>query len=392
MDDKEKKELEETASRPEAEETAETAEKAEGQARGTDEPAVQPGQEGAVKLTKAEYDPALDAQGADEHGGRDVPVMEAEDLADQGTPVQTTNGGKVWPIISLVLAVLLIVVLIKPPFAAKKAEAVATVNGVEITKDQLYNELVTQGGEQVLSGLIDQELINQEAKKKNITITDADIDAEIKDTYVAQFGSQEALDQALVQYGMTKDDLRSQIASQLKLTKLLEPQVKVTDDQIKQTFETYKDSFNTPEQVRASIILVKTEDDAKDIIKQLKGGADFAELAKSKSLDTATKEQGGDTDFFARGQKETAVEDAAFKLTKGQISDPVKTSEGYQVIKLTDRKEAHTATLDEKKEEIRKTLVNQQVSQLSATWLQNLHSSSKITNTLTDANNAAAAK
>ncbi|MCM3700431.1 peptidyl-prolyl cis-trans isomerase [Paenibacillus macerans] len=400
MDDKEKKELEETASRPEAEETAE---KAEGQARGTDEPAVQPGQEGAdktaggaVELTKAEYDPALDAQhtaqDAGEHGGRDVPEMEAEDLADQGTPAQTTNGGKVWPIISLVLAVLLIVVLIKPPFAAKKAEAVATVNGVEITKDQLYNELVTQGGEQVLSGLIDQELINQEAKKKNITITDADIDAEIKDTYVAQFGSQEALDQALVQYGMTKDDLRSQIASQLKLTKLLEPQVKVTDDQIKQTFETYKDSFNTPEQVRASIILVKTEDEAKDIIKQLKGGADFAELAKSKSLDTATKEQGGDTDFFARGQKETAVEDAAFKLTKGQISDPVKTSEGYQVIKLTDRKEAHTATLDEKKEEIRKTLVNQQVSQLSATWLQNLHSSSKITNTLTDANNAAAAK
>ncbi|RRJ61606.1 peptidylprolyl isomerase [Paenibacillus oralis] len=414
MEDKEKKELEAaggTASRPEDEatetegtaETAETAGKAEGQARGTDEPAVQPEHEGAdkttggaVELTKAEYDPALDAQhtaqDAGEHGGGDVPVMEAEDLAEQGTPVQTASGGKLWPIISLVLAVLLIVVLIKPPFATKKAEAVATVNGVEITKDQLYNELVTQGGEQVLSSLIDRQLINQEAKKQNITITDADIDAEIKDTYIAQFGSEEALNQALVQSGMTMEDLRNQLVTTLELTKLLEPQVKVTDDQVKEMFETYKESFNTPEQVRASIILVKTEAEAKDIIKQLKEGADFAELAKSKSLDTATKEQGGDTDFFARGQKETAVEDAAFKLAKDQISDPVKTSEGYQVIKVTDRKEAHTATLEEKKEEVRKMLVNQQVSQMSATWLQNLRSNSKITNTLTDANSAPAAQ
>lgn len=210
--------------------------------------------------------------------------------------------------------------------------------------------MAAQGGEQVLSGMIDQELIDQEAKKQNITITDADIDAEIKDTYIAQFGSEEALKQALVQYGMTMDNLRSEIANQLKLTKLLEPQVKVTDDQIKQMFETYKESFNTPEQVRASIILVKTEDEAKNIIKQLNGGADFAELAKSKSLDTATKDKGGDIDFFARGQQETAIEDAAFKLAKGEISDPVKTSGGYQVIKVTDRKEAHTATLAEEKE------------------------------------------
>lgn len=414
MEDKEKKELEaadeaaprtedEAAETEETAKTADTADKAEGQARGTDEPAGQRKQEGegkttggAVELTKAEYDPALDAQHtAEDAGGRDgedVPVMEAEDFSEQGTPVQTSNGGKLWPIVSLVLAVLLVVVLIKPPFAAKKAEAVATVNGVEITKDQLYNKMAAQGGEQVLSGMIDQELINQEAKKQNITITDADIDAEIKDTYIAQFGSEEALKQALVQYGMTMDNLRSEIANQLKLTKLLEPQVKVTDDQIKQTFETYKESFNTPEQVRASIILVKTEDEAKNIIKQLNGGADFAELAKSKSLDTATKDKGGDIDFFARGQQETAIEDAAFKLAKGEISDPVKTSGGYQVIKVTDRKEAHTATLAEEKEKIRKMLVSQQVSQMSDAWLQNLHSKSKITNTLTDANGAAAAQ
>lgn len=235
-----------------------------------------------------------------------------------------------------------------------------------------------------LTNLINQELVNQEAAKKNITVTDADIDAEIE-SYKTQFGSEDALNQALVQYGMSLDDLRKQVVMELKMTKLLEPQIKVTDDQIKETFETYKESFNTPEQVRASVILVATEQEAKDIVKQLNEGADFAELAKSKSLDTATKEQGGDTNFFARGEKEEAVETAAFKLAKGEVSEPVKTTEGYQVIKVTDKKEAKTATLEEKKEEIRKGLVSQQVSSLSGTWLEDVRGKAKITNTLTDA-------
>jgi len=325
-------------------------------------------------------------QGAND--GYDTPVMvpmngETETAPGQA-PQAPKSSNKVWQIVSLVLAVLLVVVLIKPPFATNKAEAVATVNGVEITKDRLYEELAANGGEQALTNLINQELVNQEAAKKNITITDADVDTEIE-TYKTQFGSEEALNQALEQYGMTMDDLRKQVVMELKLTKLLEPQINVTDDQVKETFETYKDSFNTPEQVRASVILVATEEEAKDIVKQLKEGADFAELAKSKSLDTATKDQGGDTDFFARGEREEAVEEAAFKLAEGEISDPVKTSEGYQVIKVTDKKEAHTATLDEKKDEIRKTLISQQVSSMSGAWLEDVRSKAQITNTLTDA-------
>lgn len=337
---------------------------------------------------EAGYDPADDADFIAEGTVADAdstPVMVSQQGEPEAAAVQTSkSGNKVWPIVSLVLAVLLIVVLIKPPFATNKAEAVATVNGVEITKDRLYDELAASGGEQVLSNLINQELVNQEAAKKNITVTDADIDAEIE-SYKTQFGSEDALNQALVQYGMTMDDLREQVVMELKLTKLLEPEIKVTDEQIKETFESIKDSFNTPEQVRASVILVATEQEAKDIVKQLGEGADFAELAKSKSLDAATKDQGGDTDFFARGEKEEAVETAAFKLAKGEVSEPVKTSEGYQVIKVTEKKEAHTATLEEKQDEIRKGLVSQQVASMSGMWLEDVRSKAKITNTFTDA-------
>ncbi|MCT2194635.1 peptidylprolyl isomerase [Paenibacillus sp. p3-SID1389] len=394
MDEKEKKELEATG----------------GETGAAEETRAQDGQAGPVdagtdQLAKAANDPA-DAVGDPSTETESSPANEAEvtvaatgsttdeDLTPvmvplngetETAPVQApTSSNKVWQIVSLVLAVLLVVVLIKPPFATNKAEAVATVNGVEITKDRLYEELAANGGEQALTNLINQELVNQEAAKNNITITDADVDAEIE-TYKTQFGSEEALNQALEQYGMTMDDLLKQVEMELKLTKLLEPQINVTDEQVKETFETYKDSFNTPEQVRTSVILVATEEEAKDIVKQLKEGADFAELAKSKSLDTATKDQGGDTDFFARGEMEEAVEEAAFKLAKGEISEPVKTSEGYQVIKVTDKKEAHTATLEEKKDEIRKSLISQQVSSMSGAWLEDVRSKAKITNTFTDA-------
>lgn len=309
---------------------------------------------------------------------------EEDGPASGGTAGAAGKSGKVWPIISLVLAALLIVVLVKPPFVPNKAEAVATVNGKEITKDQLYDELSKAGGgEAALDELIMKELVRQEAAKKNITVTAADIDKEIE-TYKTNFGSEENLNLALTQSGMTMELLRENIEMNQLLTKILEPEVKVTDEQIKKTFEENKASFDTPEQVRASVILVKTEAEANEIIKELKAGKDFAELAKSKSLDEATKTSGGDTDFFARGEREEAVENAAFKLAKDEISGAVKTSEGYQVIKLTDRKEAHSATLEEKKEEIRKTLVSQQVSQLSGSWLNEVRNKADIKNMLTD--------
>ncbi|WP_327204739.1 peptidylprolyl isomerase [Paenibacillus sp. DMB20] len=148
---------------------------------------------------------------------------------------------------------------------------------------------------------------------------------------------------------MTMDNLKEQTKMQLEITKLLGDKVKVTDDEIKKTYDQYKDSFATPEQVRASHILVDTKEEAEKIIKQLKDGADFAAIAKEKNED-ATKETGGDLDFFPKGKMDPAFEEAAFKLKKGEISsEPVKSSFGYHVIKVTDRKEATNPTFEDKK-------------------------------------------
>ena len=106
------------------------------------------------------------------------------------------------------------------------------------------------------------------------------------------------------------------------------------------------EQYSTPEQVRASHILLKTEGKdeaavkakAEDVLKQAKSGADFAELAKKNSEDEASAKNGGDLDFFGRGRMVPEFDTVAFALQPGQISDLVKTQYGYHIIKLIEKK------------------------------------------------------
>jgi peptidyl-prolyl cis-trans isomerase D len=124
---------------------------------------------------------------------------------------------------------------------------------------------------------------------------------------------------------------------------------------IERTYNSNIEQYSTPEQIRASHILLKTDgkDDAavkakaEDLLKQLKGGADFATLAKKYSEDEASAKNGGDLDYFSRGRMVPEFDQAAFALTPGQLSDPVKTSFGYHIIKVTDKKPGVTRPLSD---------------------------------------------
>lgn len=311
-----------------------------------------------------------------------VPVMNKAGEPPKGAP-SSSKSGKGWMIASLILAVALIVVLIVSPFAKDPGEAaVATVNGKDITKNELYDKLVEAGGESTLDSMITQELVQQEADKNNITVTDADIEAEIKDLQ-DQFGGESGLESALSQSGMTMDDLKKQMPLQVQIRKLLLPKVTITDEEIQTYFNENKDSLGSEEQVRASHILVETKEEADAIYKQLQDGADFATLAKEKSADTGSKDNGGDLGFFTKSDMVEQFSTAAFGMKVGEISQPVKTDYGYHIIKVTDRKDAVVATLENSKERVKDALTTQKISEMSSTWLQTLQSGAKIVNTLT---------
>jgi len=138
----------------------------------------------------------------------------------------------------------------------------------------------------------------------------------------------------------------------------------VTGQQIERSYNDNIQQYSTPEQVRASHILLKTEgkDDAavkkeaEDLLAQLKKGANFEELAKKHSQDEVSAAKGGDLDFFPRGQMVGEFDKTAFELPVGQMSDLVKTSFGYHIIKVTDKRAAAQRTLAEVRTQIEDSL------------------------------------
>lgn len=129
----------------------------------------------------------------------------------------------------------------------------------------------------------------------------------------------------------------------------------------------YNDNFEmytTPEQVRASHILFKTEGKkeeevkakAESVLAEIKAGKDFAELATKYSEDEASAKQGGDLDYFAKGRMVPEFDAAAFSMAPGTVSDLIKTQYGFHIIKVVDKKEASTRTLEEVTPQIREQL------------------------------------
>ena len=118
------------------------------------------------------------------------------------------------------------------------------------------------------------------------------------------------------------------------------------------------------EEVRARHILVKTEKEALDVIAKLKGGADFEKLAREVSTDPSAKTNGGDLEYFGKGQMVAEFSDAAFKLNKGQISAPVKSQFGFHVIKVEDKRSKPIPKFEDVKDQVQAFVVRKAQAEL----------------------------
>ena len=147
----------------------------------------------------------------------------------------------------------------------------------------------------------------------------------------------------------------------------------VSDAQAKAAYDEQIGKLKPEAEVHARHILVKTEEEAKDLVKQLKAGADFNELAK-KSSDSSNAHSGGDLGYFSRGQMVKSFEDAAFALEPGQVSDPVKSEFGWHVIKVEDKRNRPVPSFEEVKDQIMASLVQTQLKDT----VQKLRSSASI--------------
>jgi peptidyl-prolyl cis-trans isomerase C len=220
-------------------------------------------------------------------------------------------------------------------------EVLATVNGVDITKlhfDMLLEQYRPESRQwaesnkgQVLRQLVLQEVLAQEGKRLKL-----DRDPQVQ----AQLAVQ------------TNTTLARSV-----VRKYVDEKSQVTDAKLQGHYDAHQQEYVVGEQINASHILVQTKDEAENVLKELKEGKPFAEVAKARSIGPSAP-NGGELGTFGRGRMVPAFEKAAFALKVGEISEPVQTQFGYHVITVTDRQEARTRPFDEVKEEIRESLVS----------------------------------
>ena len=239
------------------------------------------------------------------------------------------------------------------PAASGPDPVVARVNGVDIKQSDLALAEEDVGA--------DMQAASPEAKREHLISYLADI------IMVTQAADKKNL--------ADNPDFKRRLAflrSKLLMGYELQEEAKtaLTDEALKQTYDEAVKSMSGQEEVRARHILVEGEDEAKAILEQLKGGADFAKLAKEKSKDPGAAE-GGDLGYFTKDQMVPEFADVAFKMYPGQLSNPVKTQFGWHVIKVEDKRIKQPPEFEKVKDQIEAYLARKAQADFIAKLRQN---------------------
>ena len=288
-------------------------------------------------------------------------------------------GKKISQKIKLLLVIMVLIISIT---GCVKEEIVAKVDNKEITKTELYDQLVAQGGKEALDALISEKIMELEVEKNKIEVSEEEIEKELNEMR-EYYGGEEELDKAIEQFGYTMDDIKNNITMNLQIEKLLEPYITITDEEMQAYFEENKASLNQVEQVKASHILVESKEIADEVIQKLNEGGNFADLAKEYSKDTMNSQSGGDLGYFGKGEMLAEFENEAFSLGINEISEPVKTNYGYHIIKVEDKKEAKEAVYEDFKDNIHGLIFQEKMGNAYSTWYEEKLTEYEVTNYLT---------
>jgi foldase protein PrsA len=295
----------------------------------------------------------------------------------------------------------------KTPEAIQKT-VLATVGNEKITKGDLEKQIaaqlkqqfgddyatntkvqqqVKQAKQQGLTSLVNQNVILQKATELNLKPSDDDINSKVDETingYKTQYPQEGQFEDALKQAGLTEDELKDSIKKQVIMSAVQEDVLKdvtVTDEDVQTYYDENKDKqFSVGAGANVAHILVDSEDTAKSLKAKLDAGADFATLAKENSKDTGTATKGGSLGFVPYNSTQYVAEFVeGFKnLKEGEVSQPVKSQYGYHLIKATGLKAATITPLDQVKDQIKSTLLQQKQNEAFSAKVEEWKTSLKV--------------
>jgi peptidyl-prolyl cis-trans isomerase C len=302
------------------------------------------------------------------------------------------------------------------------SDVAVTVNGVDIAEAAVDAEIALQFSkmrlpaemppqiietykkqlrQQALEKMIVEQLLEEEVKAAKIVVTEEDVIAHLKESGSRQRPplSLEDIKALIEARGQSFDEAKKQIRASkgMKYQKLMEAQfagkIKVTEEDAEKYYSQNTRRFETPEQVRASHILItpdttdpnidpneakaRAREKAQELLKQVEAGANFAALAKANS-GCRSAAQGGDLGFFGRGQMVPAFEKAAFGSKVGQVTDIVETRFGYHIIQVTAHRDPNVVTFEQAKDDIMNRLTQQKQAELAKQYIESLKAKANI--------------
>ncbi|MER2121726.1 MAG: peptidylprolyl isomerase [Solibacillus sp.] len=227
-------------------------------------------------------------------------------------------------------------------------EIVATTAYGDITKSGFYEQMKEIAGTTLLEQVVIDKILTDQYE-----VSDKEIEEQLE-TYKEMYG--ESFESALATNGYTEETFKDTIRFQLLQQKAMED-VEVTEEEIETYYEQGKYELHTRH------ILVETEEEAQQLYEQISEGGDFEAIAKENSQDSETAENGGDQDWLSIADMETTFADTAYALETGEVSEPVESTLGYEIIQLVDEREVKDyASLEEQKEEIKKKMIERIVA------------------------------
>lgn len=308
-------------------------------------------------------------------------------------------------------ATLAAMALLAAPLAQAQEILVARVNGTGISQQRLergfeedlrqrkMNLLQIRNPQRmkdmrraVLDNLIEQELFWQEAQKTGVVATPEEVDAAYKAT-AAKFKTEQSFELRIRAEGYTPDSYRELVKRQVSASNyiggVLAKAAPVSDEEVHRYYKDNPDKFHRPEQVLLRHIMLKLAKQAseaeraktrariEEILKQARAGGDFEQLARQHS-EAPTKQWGGEMDPFGRGQAAQPLEDAAFALREGEISEVLSLPEGLQILKLERRIAAFSVSEEAARERVRSYLQQIKAKQVLAREVERLRNAGNV--------------
>jgi len=258
---------------------------------------------------------------------------------------------------------------------------------------EVEREMIFKLRQEILNKLIDQKLTDQETERLQVSVNDKEVDQRIEQIKSEHFLTEEDIRKTLAAQGHTLEGYRERIKEQLLRVKLINIEVKskiaVSGKEIQDYYEEHKEEYQGGQKYHLRTILIKASPSAgadqkkvalekiKSIVRELKSGAAFDELARKYSQD-GTAAAGGDLGLFTLDELLPEFQETVLWMAEGQISPVLETPKGYQILMLQEIKKIPGKTLEEARIEIQERLYRELVGEKYNAWLKRLRERSYV--------------